>query len=219
MPGARLSTTPVIACICAQCSVALAPPLGISLASSPPLLIRSAPPKKRPSMDPGNASAYARRQMVRWWMRPWLATCAEKVLAIWRKSAAVTEETPVYMLSKESDWAAHWRMVKHVSGHCACSCADANGALGGEFSFVAGQPPVDETSLVGGPSSAATDAFMNAVMDKMKKISKKCMESLARVAFCMDANEGLGKQMQRAKKESDVQADAVRKEHAKCRNR
>ena len=60
---------------------------------------------------------------------------------------------------------------------------------------------------------------MNAVMDKMKKISKKCMESMARVALCMDANEGLGKQMQRAKKVSDVQADVVRKEHAKCRNR
>ena len=125
----------------------------------------------------------------------------------------------MYMLCKENGWAAHWRMAKHVSGHCACSCADANGAQGEESSLVECPPPAKEMSLVHGPPPAATDDRLNAAMDQMKKISKKCMESMARVALCMDANEGLGKRMQRAKKESDVQANAVRKEHAECRNR
>ena len=63
-------------------------------------------------MDPGNASAYVPCQMVRWSMRPRLATCAKKKLANWRKakldracaevSVAVAEETPVYMLCKEN---------------------------------------------------------------------------------------------------------------------
>ena len=82
-----------------------------------------------------------------------------------------------------------------------------------------GPPPADETSLVDGTSSADTDDRLNAAMDHMEKISTKCVETLARVARCMEANEGLGKRVQRAKKESDVQADVVHKEHAKCRNR
>ena len=123
-------------------------------------------------------------------------------------------DTPVYMHCKGNKWAANWSRAKHVSGYCACSCADANSAQGEESSLVECPPPADETSLVDGTSSAATDDRLNAAMDHMKKISKKCVETLARVARCMEANEGLGKRVQRAKKESDVQANAVRKEHA-----
>ena len=94
--------------------------------------------------------------------------------------------------------------AKHVSGNCTCSCAEAIGALVGESSLVEGLPSADETSLVAGPPSAATDAFFNAVMDQMKRISKKPTERAARVVRGMHANEGLWKWMQRAKKEFDA---------------
>ena len=61
--------------------------------------------------------------------------------------------------------------------------------------LVEGLPPADETSLVGGPLSAATDAFFRAAMDQMKRISKSPMETIARVVRRMQANECLGKRM------------------------
>ena len=51
-------------------------------------------------------------------------------------------------------------------------------------------------------------------MNQMERISEKRMETMARVVRGMQANDCFGKQMQCIKKESDVQANAVRKEHA-----
>ena len=71
---------------------------------------------------------------------------------------------------------ANWRKAKYVSDNCTCSCSEANGAPAEETSLVECLPPVDEMPLVGGSPSAATDAFINAVMDQTKRISKKRME-------------------------------------------
>ena len=51
-------------------------------------------------------------------------------------------------------------------------------------------------------------------MNQMKRISKKRMETMARVVRGMQATDCFGERTQRTKKESDAQANADRNEHA-----
>ena len=128
--------------------------------------------------------------------------------------AAVPEKTLVYVLCKENERVAKWRKAKYVSRYFACSCANANSALGEESSLVEGPPAADETPLVDGTSSAATDAFHNAAVDREKETSNNRMETMARVLRGMQANEDHEVRMQRSKKQLNEQENAVRNEHA-----
>ena len=129
-------------------------------------------------------------------------------------NGALVEETLEYNLCRNPGCAASWRKAKHVSGYCTLSCFEASGALVAETSLGDGPPPAVETSLVDGPPSAATDAFLNAAMAKMKETSEKRMETMARVVRGMRTNGDHGERMERTRKEVDVQANAVRREHA-----